>query len=131
MHICFIIFLPIPGYGRNMIQCIYTVHFKKVGTIWNQFCQNFSFSKVHLYSEASPGQQDNNITGFQNHCTDTPCAYTSVSFQWCDSTIETRDIINLTFLLETNRKAVNSNDHTIHSSWCNIVVENLVELQTS
>ena len=110
MHICFINLPPHSRLWKEHNSVYIHVHFKKVGTIWNQFCQNFSFSKVHLYSEASPRQQDNNITGFQNHCTDTPCAYTSVSFQWCDSTIETRDIIILTFLLETNRKAVNSNE---------------------
>ena len=66
------------------------LNYRNVGTIWNQFLP-----------------KDTGYILLQNHRTD--IHYTSASFQWCDSTIETHEI-NQTFLLDTNHNAVNSNE---------------------
>ena len=94
------------SYGRDIILCIHMLNYRNVGTIWNQFLP-----------------KDTGYILLQNHRTD--IHYTSASFQWCDSTIETHEI-NQTFLLDTNHNAVNSNEktdadrcaNTIHFSQC-------------
>ena len=110
MHICFINPPPHSRLWKEHNSVYIHGSFQEGGhNLEPVFAKTFLFQK-YISTSLFRGFSRTTYTGFQNHHTDTPCAYTSVSFQWCDSTIETRDIINLTFLLETNLKAVNPNE---------------------
>ena len=134
MHICFINLPPHSRLWKEHYLVYIHESFQEGGhNLEPVFAKTFFFQKYIFIQRLL---QDNR-TMLPNHRTDTPCAYTSVSFQWRDSTIETRNKINLTFLLETNhqltpmRNRADRCANTIHSSCRNLVVENLIELRTS